>query len=304
MDPVPTLEATESRLSLWVLAMRPKTLWAGATPVLIGSAMAAERGAFHALSAIAALIGALLLQIGANFANDYFDYVKGADTDDRLGPLRVTQAGLIKPQVMKGAIILTFLLTFVPGAYIVFRGGPIFLGIGLASILCGLLYTAGPFPLGYLGLGELFVFIFFGPVATGGTYYLQTGSIPPLVLLAGAAPGLFSVAILTVNNLRDIDGDRNAGKKTLAVRYGPTFARFEYLTALVLASVAIPGLLALLTRDHYWALSATAALLVSAPALRAVFSPPDGPSLNEALATTGKALLIFSLLFSIGWMVS
>ena len=282
--------------------MRPKTLWAGATPVLIASAMAADAGAYHTLPALAALIGALLLQIGANFANDYSDFFKGADTEERIGPVRATQAGLISPQVMKGAIIVTFAAVLLPGAYIVYRGGPVFLLIGIAGIVSGLLYTGGPRPFGYMGLGELFVLAFFGPIALGGTYYLQALELPREIAIMGLAPGLFSVAILTVNNLRDIDGDRKAGKRTLAVRFGRTFARVEYTVALLAATWGVPGYVCWKVGDHNTALIGGAALLVALPTLRVVLTKTDGESLNRALANTGKHLLLFSILFSIGWL--
>lgn len=293
---------SDSRTKIWIAATRPKTLWAAATPVLIASAMAADSGGFHWPSAMAALVGALLIQIGANFANDYSDFFKGADTEERVGPVRATQAGLIQPQAMKGAIIITFGAVFIPGLYIIIRGGPIFLGIGIVSILLGLLYSGGPRPFGYMGLGDVFVFLFFGPVALGGAYYLQTFALPREVLVAGFAPGLLSVAILTVNNLRDVDGDRKAGKKTLAVRFGAGFARFEYLCALVCASVLVPAYLCYRTQGHYWAMLGALALLLALPTIRTVFTQ-QGAALNDALASTGKCLMVFGLLFSIGWLV-
>lgn len=282
--------------------MRPKTLWAGATPVLIASAMAADAGAYHMPSALAALIGALLLQIGTNFANDYSDFFKGADTEERVGPLRATQAGLIAPQVMKGAIILTFSAVFLPGAYILYRGGPVFLLIGIAGIVSGLLYTGGPRPFGYMGLGEVFVLAFFGPIALGGTYYLQALQLPQEVVIMGLAPGLFSVAILTVNNLRDIDGDRKAGKRTLAVRFGRTFARTEYTVALLAATWGVPGYVCWKVGEHNAALVGGGTLAVALPTLWTVLTKTDGEALNRALANTGKLLLLFSILFSVGWI--
>lgn len=286
----------------WITAMRPKTLWAGATPILIASAMAADAAGFHAPSAIAALLGALLLQIGANFANDYSDFFKGADTEARLGPVRATQAGLIRPQTMKGAIILTFAAVFVPGLYIVYRGGPFFLVVGILAIVAALAYTGGPRPYGYIGLGEVFVLVFFGPVAVAGTYYLQTYALPHEVAVAGLAPGLFSVAILCVNNLRDIEGDRNAGKRTLAVRFGPNFAKSEYVVSLLIATIAIPAYLCWKTEAHYYALASGAAFALAVPVMHTVFTK-TGADLNAALANTGKVLLIFSILFSIGWVL-
>lgn len=284
----------------WVLAARPKTLPAGAAPVVIGIAMALEAGMFHWAPALAALIGALLIQIGTNFANDYYDFAKGTDTADRIGPIRATQSGLIAPQTMRHAAMITFALVFIPGTYILARGGWPFLVIGLVSIACGVLYTGGPYPLGYLGLGDIFVLIFFGPVAVGGTYYLCALELPTEVIVAGFAPGLFSVAILTVNNLRDIDGDRAAGKKTLAVRFGRGFARAEYVASIVLASVGIPVYLAL-AGERWPVLIAALVVLLALPSMKTVWVARDGPALNVTLASTGKLLMVFSILFAVGW---
>ena len=291
-----------SQTKIWFLAARPKTLPAAAAPVVIGTALAVADGRFHGLGALCALLGALLIQIGTNFANDYFDHVKGTDTIERIGPLRVTQAGLVRPATMRAATALVFLLACVPGLYLVVRGGWVFVAIGLASILCGVLYTAGPYPLGYHGLGDLFVLVFFGPIAVAGTYYAQALELHGHAIAMGFSTGLFAVAILTVNNLRDIDQDRVAGKKTLAVRWGRTFARWEYLVALIVGGGVIP--LALCASAGRWpALGSLVVLLLAAPTVRAVFTRTDGPSLNNALASTGQLLAVFSLLFSIGWMV-
>ena len=214
-----------SSLDVWIMASRPKTLWAAIAPVIIGTAMAYGEQQGHLLSAILATLAAVFIQIGTNFANDYFDYFKGADEEDRLGPTRVTQAGLVKPETMKRATILVFSLAVLAGSYLMWRGGWPIITIGVLSILFGILYTAGPYPLGYNGLGDIFVLIFFGVVAVGGTYYVQTLEIDYLVILAGLSPGLFSMAILTVNNLRDVKSDFKAGKLTLAVRFGENFAR-------------------------------------------------------------------------------
>lgn len=291
---------TDSRPKIWLLAARPKTLWAGVCPVIIGAAMAYKINALHIPSALAAVLGAILIQIGTNLANDYFDHAKGADTAERIGPLRATQAGLIPPRTMLRAAIIVFLLACVPGLYIIIRGGFPFIIIGLLSILCGLLYTAGPYPLGYIGLGDLFVLIFFGPVAVGGTFYLQTHSLPAVVVLAGLAAGLFSVAILTVNNLRDIVQDRAAGKKTLPVRFGVRFAKAEYILSITIAAFVIPFTLLLYTGTS-GVLISSATLLLSVPVVRTVLTQTDGAALNHALAATGKLLLAFSLLFSVGW---
>ncbi len=288
------------RLGIWFHAARPKTLPAGSAPVILGTAMAFESGKLHIPSALCALAGSLLIQIGTNFANDYFDHAKGADTPGRLGPLRATQAGLVSPRSMLAATAATFLLACVPGLYIVWRGGWPFVVVGLLSILCGVLYTAGPYPLGYLGLGDLFVLVFFGPVAVGGTYYIQAYALDRNVLLAGLACGLLSVAILTVNNLRDVDQDRLARKMTLPVRFGRTFARAEYALALAAAIVAIP---LLVSPGHPYVLLALLAVVPAIPTLKIVVTTTDGPKLNNALASTGKVLLVFSMLFSLGWVL-
>ena len=194
-------------------------------PCSSARAMAVGDSGFHAPAAFCCLLGALLIQVATNYANDYGDYIRGADTDERLGPVRATGAGLVTPAAMKRATGIAFAMALLPGLYIVYRGGWPFVLVGLLSISCGLLYTFGPVPFGYTGLADVVVLVFFGPVAVGGTYYVQALHIDWRVLVAGLAPGLFSVAILTVNNLRDIDTDRRAGKKTLAVRFGRTFAR-------------------------------------------------------------------------------
>jgi len=287
---------------IWLAAMRPKTLPAAIAPVVVGTAMAAKAGGLHLPSALCALLGALLIQVGTNFANDYADCVKGADQPDRLGPLRVTQAGLVTPAAMRAATAAAFLAACLPGLYIVYRGGWPFIAIGLASIACGILYTAGPFPLGYIGLADIFVLVFFGPVAVGGTYYVQTRGLTLDVVLAGLAAGLISVAILTVNNLRDIEQDRRANKKTLAVRFGRGFARLEYAGALALAAIAVPAIL-YFHSGRIAILLPVFALAAAVSPLRTVLTCTDGPRLNAALAGTGKLLLLWSLLFSMGWML-
>jgi len=290
-------------LKTWMLAARPKTLWAGAGPVFMGTAMAAADGAFHPVAALCALAGALLIQVGTNFANDYFDFVKGTDTAERVGPTRATQAGLVTPAQMRNATIAVFTLAFVSGLYLVYRGGTPILVLGVVSILCGVLYTGGPFPLGYLGLGDIFVLFFFGPVAVGGTYYVQALSLPTLPLLAGLAPGLISCAILTANNLRDADGDVKTGKKTLAVRFGKPFARAEFVLSLLVGVVGVTLALVALAPAHWKALLALVALLPAIKPLRTVLARAEGPALNEVLADTGKVLLAYSVLFSIGWLL-
>ena len=299
----PSAAAGPFGLTPWLLAARPKTLPAGAAPVIMGAAMAAGAHDFHPWAALACLMGALLFQIGANYANDYFDFVHGADDADRVGPTRATQAGGGTPKAMRRAATLVFALAFVPGAYLVWRGGWPFVAIGALSILFGVLYTGGPRPLGYLGWGDALVLVFFGPVAVGGTYYVQTLTLPLEVLVAGLAPGLFSTAILTVNNLRDIEQDRQSGKKTLAVRFGRTFARVEYAAAIVLAAGVIPAYLALAAPERRWALLSLLTLPAAFPAMRTVWTQTGGAPLNRMLAATGALLLLFTALFSIGWLL-
>lgn len=291
-----------SPLGVWVLAARPKTLWAALSPVLVGIAFAQDRGLFHFPSATGALLGALLIQIGTNYANDYFDFQKGADTGDRLGPLRATQAGLVTPPAMLRATIVTFGLVALVSLYLIARAGWPILIIGVLAIASGILYTAGPRPLGYIGLGDLFVLVFFGPVAVGGTYYVQALQIDPIVILAGIAPGLMCVAILTVNNLRDVEQDRLAGKRTMAVRWGRSFARGEYILSIVVASV-LPAGLGLATGTHPYAALTLVVFLLAVPVIKQVVRTTDGPALNAVLAQTGRLTFLHSVVFSLGWLL-
>ena len=263
-------------------------------------AFEAEKG--HLLSALAALLGALLIQIGTNLSNDYFDFVKGADTEERLGPARATQAGWIRPEIILRSSLLVFAAAVIIGIFLVLRGGwPIVL-IGIASVICGILYTGGPYPLAYLGLGEVFVVIFFGPVATLGTYYVQALEFSKEVFIAGLAPGLISTALIAVNNLRDIPTDIKARKKTLAVRFGYRFARIEY-TLCILGGLFIPLFLVVMLKDHWFSLIASFAVIPAFFPIRDVVSGISGEMLNDTLAKTGKVLLIFSILFSAGWLI-
>ncbi len=284
------------------MAIRPKTLWASIAPVLIGSAMAYDDGFLDWVTAIVTLLGALLIQITTNFANDYFDFKKGADHSERIGPTRVTQAGLVKPAEMKLAITIVFALGVLAAIYLINIGGTPIIIIAVLSVACAFLYTAGPYPLGYLGLGDIFVLIFFGPVAVGGTYYVQTLNINPLIIIAGIAPGFLSVAVLTVNNLRDIDSDRKSNKRTLAVRFGRSFAMGEYFFC-VLAAAAIPVILCVITKDYEYSLLASLIPFLAYPSIKAVFTKVEGPALNAALGQTGKLLLFYSILFSLGWLL-
>lgn len=289
-------------LKTWLMAFRPKTLPAAVAPVIIATAMAFGDGVQHFPTALVCLFAALAIQIGTNIANDYYDFKKGADAAGRIGPTRVTQAGLIKPRTMRLAFTASFGLAVLAGIWLVKRGGWPIAVIGILAILSGIFYTAGPRPLGYLGLGDFFVLIFFGPVAVGGAYYVQSYEMNMAVILAGFAPGLISVAVLTVNNLRDMDSDRKSGKRTLAVRFGRSFALAEYLFCIAAASL-IPVVIYGLIQDHIAILASAFLILLAVPVVTTVSTAADGPSLNRALALTGRLLMIYSAAFSAGWIV-
>ncbi len=286
------------KFKIWIDALRPKTLPAAAAPVLIGAALAFADGAIQPMVLAVTFIAAMLIQIGTNLANDYYDHFKGADTADRLGPVRATNAGLVKPSQMKAAFVIAFALAATAGLYLVYKGGLPILVIGVVSIACGVLYTAGPFALGYTGLADVFVLVFFGPVAVGGTYYLQTGTINSVVIIAGLAPGLLSTAILTVNNFRDIETDAQAGKKTLAVRFGYNFAIYEYIFC-VLLGCSLPIIVCVLS-GNWWSCISLIAILFALRNIKIIRSQPNSQTLNKLLADTGKLLLVYSILFSVG----
>lgn len=288
-----------SRRQAWVLAARPKTLPAALSPVVVGAALAYADGAFDLLPALAAALGALLLQILSNFANDYSDFFRGADTVDRLGPVRVTAAGLISPQQLRLGIGVVIALAVLVGLYLVYVGGWPILLIGVTAILAALAYTGGPFPFGYYGLGELFVFFYFGVAAVCGTYYVQAHTMTPFVLLASVPVGLLITAVLVVNNYRDIDTDRRAGKRTLAVRLGRGGARAEYTLLLALAYL-VPIVLWLGFNHNAWLLLPFLTLPLAVRLARTLASATDGPTLNKTLGGTAQLGLLFSLLLAIG----
>jgi 1,4-dihydroxy-2-naphthoate octaprenyltransferase len=289
----------KSNISAWMLATRPRTLPAAVAPVVLGSAIAIADKNFVWLPAVAALIVALLLQIGSNLANDYFDYLKGIDTQDRLGPPRVTQSGLIPAKQVKTGMILTLILSLIPGIYLLTVGGLPVLFIGLACICAALAYSGGPFPLASYGLGDLFVFIFFGLIAVCGTYYVQALQLTPLVWLMGVIEGLLITAILVVNNLRDIQSDRQTGKRTLAVIIGIRGSRIEYVLLLA-GAYAIPIILWLSGRMSAWVLLPLTSMPTALALMRLIWKNPGDPILNQALAKTAKLALVYSLLISIG----
>jgi 1,4-dihydroxy-2-naphthoate octaprenyltransferase len=295
------MQTNLSPLQVWLLAIRPKTLPAAAASAIVGAAVAFYDGLFQWGPALACLLVALLLQIGANLANDVFDYYRGADTHARLGPLRVTQAGLLKPgQVLLGMWIV-FGLAAMLGVYLYLEAGWPVLLIGLTSIAAAIAYTGGPFPFGYYGLGDLMVFIFFGPVAVCGTYFVQAGQVSALAIWSSLPMGFLITAILVVNNLRDIATDRQVGKKTLAVRLGETGTRWEYLLCLLAAYLA-PLLLGALG-STFWILLAWLSLPLGVSQTRLVWTQAGRP-LNQALAGTGRLTLVYALLFSLGLFMS
>ena len=285
-----------------MLAIRPRTLPAAISPVVLGSAMAIADKHFAWLPAAAALLVALLLQIGVNLANDYFDYMKGIDTEDRLGPPRVTQSGLIAAKQVKRAMLLTMGISLLPGIYLLIAGGWPVLLVGVAAICAALAYSGGPFPLASHGLGDPFVFIFFGLVAVGGTYYVQALHLTRMVLLMGVIEGLLITAILVVNNLRDIRTDRRTGKRTLAVIIGERGSRIEYLLLLG-AAYAIPVGLWLGNQSSVWVILPIVSLPPALALMRLVWSGSGGVILNQALASTAKLALVYSLLLSIGLLL-
>lgn len=291
-----------SSLQIWTIAARPKTLPAAASTAIIGSAAAIWAGKFALGPALACLLGALLLQIGANLANDVFDHFRGADTQERLGPLRVTQAGLLSPRQVLVGMWLVFGMAGLLGVYLYLISGPIVLLIGLASIAAAVAYSGGPLPFGYYGLGDLVVFLFFGPVAVCGTYYVQALSIDAIAVWSSLPAGFLITAILVVNNLRDIPTDRSTGKRTLAVRLGPRGTRIEYSLCLA-AAYLIPILMWVFWVMPLWILFAWLSLPLALQQNRLVWEL-EGRPLNQALTGTGRLTLVFGLLYSLGLIVS
>ena len=281
-----------------MLAARPKTLPAAAAPVIAGTAIAFAERVFSPGPAVAALLGALLIQIGTNFANDVYDYKKGADTSERLGPVRVTQAGLLKPEQVMAGMWVTFGLAVLVGFYLLAVAGWPVVWIGLFSIMAGIAYTGGPYPLGYNGLGDIFVFIFFGLIAVCGTYYVQAGTVSMGAVWAAVPMGLLATAILVVNNLRDIETDTKAGKKTLAVRFGATAARIEY-DLMVGGALLCPLLMWLTGNASFWVLLTWVTLYRAIPLIKLIYAE-KGKALNKGLAGTGRMELEFAILLAFG----
>jgi 1,4-dihydroxy-2-naphthoate polyprenyltransferase len=292
-----------SAARIWLMAARPRTLPAAVAPVLVGTALAATEETFKPLTFVAALLGALFIQIGTNLSNDYSDARRGADTEDRLGPVRVTAGGLVPPRQVLKATWLAFGLAVLAGTYLIATAGWELLLVGAASILAGVLYTGGPRPYGYEGLGEVFVFLFFGVVAVTGSYFAQVEDISPEALMLAVPVGLLASAILVVNNVRDMETDRRAGKRTLAVRLGR--ARTRALYAAMVAGAFLTALLPWPFGDlDPWLAVSWLALPLALPLVRTVRERSDGPSLNGALAGTGRLQLVFCVLLSAGILAS
>ena len=297
----PDVSSRPSAIGIWLEASRPKTLWAAVAPVSIAAAMAKHAECFRWDAALLCLLGALSVQIGTNFVNDYCDFKKGADSDKRQGPKRACAAGWVTPKIMLIASAIAFGVTLAAGTALTAIAGWYLMVVTILGILSGIAYTAGPYPLGYNGLGDLFAFIFFGPVAVAATWYAQAGTLPTNVWIAGLAPGCLSVAMISVNNLRDADEDRGTGKHTLAVIFGKNFARFEYLAAMTLTAV-VPIVLVMRTKAHAFALMAAAVWFPGVFATQILFKV-EGPALNRILAATGMMMLLYTILFSVGWLV-
>lgn len=291
-----------SLLSLWFLAARPRTLPASIAPILVGTAVALHEDGFHLLTAILALLTALLLQIAANFANDALDFKRGADTAERTGPIRIVASGYVSPEAVLRATGLTLALATLSGLYLVWRGGWPFLLLGILAVICAVAYTGGPWPLAYLGLGEVFVFLFFGPIAVTGTAYLQTMDLTALSVAAALPSGMMAVCILIVNNVRDLEQDRLANKHTVAVRIGDRASRREYVLIQQLTLI-IPFLFWSFGWLNAWSLLT----ILSWPLFWQLWRQIgewQGQRLNATLGATGLASLAFSMLFSIALVLS
>lgn len=285
----------------WQMAVRGRTLSAAALPVIVGSALAYREGFFHLVTALCALLGALLIQIGANLINDAADYQRGADTAERLGPPRATSSGLLPYHAVYRAGVGCLIVSILPGAYLVYQGGlPIFI-VGITSVAAAYLYTAGPFPLSYAGLGDIFVLIFFGLVAVCGTFFVQAHYLSGVAVASGLAVGLMGVALLAVNNTRDLVTDEKAQKRTLVVRFGRDFGRAEHLWCLAGAFI-IPAILVIGGTVGPWLLLTFIAIPLAIIPVQ-VMRTKDGAELNRALNLTSLTMLVFGILYAVGLLV-
>lgn len=295
------MENQYSKGEIWLLASRPKTLFAAFVPIIVGSSLAYAEGQLNLFVAALTLICTTFLQIGTNFANDLFDYLRGADTKKRIGPIRVLNENLVTPKQMRRALIIVFSTAFLLGLFLVYHGGVLILIIGVISIIAAIAYTAGPFPLSYNGLGDAASFVFFGVIGTVGTYYLQTGEITTISFLASLPVGALVTNIIVVNNYRDIEQDKIAGKNTLAVKLGKTFSRYEYVI-LICGSFLIPLIIYLNYDFSAWIFLPYITFPIAYKLIIMMFSF-TGPQLNKTLELTAKFSALFGLLFALGFIL-
>jgi len=282
----------------WVIASRPRTLLAAVVPVMAGSALAVHKGRFYFTYSFVALLCSLLIQIGTNFTNDLYDFIKGADTEQRKGPLRVLASGLVSIKEMKAAVFIVFAAAFLLGMYLVYAGGTLIFVIGVLSIIAGLAYTAGPYPLAYNGLGDIFVFLFFGVVGTMGTYYIHTQEITLLAFIISIPVGALITDILVVNNFRDIEEDKTSNKYTLAVKIGKSFTRYQFILLLGLSFI-VPLILFVFYNFNFWILLPWVTLPLAGNLIKMLYTL-EGIQLNKTLELTAKFSALFGLLFSFG----
>lgn len=290
-----------STFEIWFLASRPKTLFAAFVPVIVGASLAFAEGKLNFTASVVALLCSILFQVGANFTNDLYDFLKGADTEKRIGPLRVLNAGLVTSLQMKIVIFFNFGLAFLLGLYLVYIGGNFILIIGLLSIIASLAYTAGPYPLAYHGLGEIFVFLFFGFVGTVGTFFINTKEISVIAFIAAIPVGALITNILVVNNYRDIEQDKVAGKNTLAVKFGKSFSRYEYLM-LLFSSFLVPLLIYVNYDFRIWIFLPYITLPLAYKLMLSIFQK-NGAQLNSTLELTAKFSALYGFLFSLGFIL-
>jgi len=287
-----------SKIESWLLASRPRTLLAAVVPVMVGSALAISQNKFTLILSLIALLCSILIQVGTNFTNDLYDYLKGTDKEDRIGPRRVLVSGLISTSEMKMGIITVFGLAFLLGLYLVYAAGIVILIIGVISILAGLAYTAGPYPLAYNGLGDVFVFAFFGIVGTTGTYYLHLHEFSLLSFLIAVPVGALITNILVVNNYRDIEEDREADKYTLAVKLGKKFTRFQFVNSIAI-SYLILFIIYFKYDFTYWIFLPLISLPIAVILIKTL-QTLEGEGLNKTLELSAKYAALFGLLFSLG----
>jgi 1,4-dihydroxy-2-naphthoate octaprenyltransferase len=291
----------KEKFNSWLIASRPRTLLAAFVPVMVGSAVAFNEGKLKIILSLTALLCSVLIQVGTNFTNDLYDFLNGADTIKRKGPRRVLASGLISVSEMKAAIFLTFLTAFLLGLYLVYHGGIVILTIGILSIIAGLAYTAGPYPLAYNALGDIFVFMFFGIIGTVGTYYLHTQDLSVISFISSVPVGALVTNILVVNNYRDIEEDKTAGKKTLAVKLGKNFTCYQF-TFLIAISFLIPLVLFIFFNSTIWIFLPYLTLPIAYKVLMMIYTL-DGMELNKTLELTARLSAIYGLLFSAGFVL-